>query len=170
MYKSYDSPTFHFLEIYNDDGVGMAFKVNSAGVLAMLKSKSAGCANTDISIPDILPDGTHIVEIGRCCVKGSFRKITVSDNIRVVQKEAFRNVSAEEIVWPASCIHVPNYCFFNSSVKKISNLNNIDSIGICAFSNIRNLSELDLSASPICFISSSAFNGLSNVRLPYYCQ
>ena len=169
MYKNYDTPTFHSLEVSSNDSVpGVVFKVDLKGTLVMLKNKDVENPNVCVHVPAILGDGTHITAIGKRCVKGSFKRIVISDSIRTIHEEAFRSASVDEIIWPGSCTCVPDYCFFNCFAKKILNLRSVSNIGICAFSNMRNLEELDLSFSPVNFIGLGAFNGISNVNLPYY--
>ena len=46
---------------------------------------------------------------------------------------AFEGATADSIIWPTDCSYIPNLCFFNSSVKSISNLNNVKTIGERAF-------------------------------------
>lgn len=123
----------------------------------------------DFTIPKILPNGTRINALGCGFCMGSFKSITVSDNI-AINRGAFLNADAESIILPPSCTSIPDSCFCGSNVKSISGLGQISEIGELAFKSMNNLNEIDLSESHVVFIGPDAFDESCIVRLPYYYQ
>lgn len=80
---------------------------------------------------------------------------------------AFEGAIAGNIVWPTACSHIPDLCFFNSSVKGISNLDNIKTIGERAFCGMHEGECIDFSSSPVVYAGNDAFNCSRDFKLPY---
>lgn len=144
---------------------GVKFKVDGNGCLRELRSKG-GCPS--VIIPRILPNGIEIKSIGSDFVRDEFETITISDDISVIECGAFRVSPVNKVVWSSSCPVIPDSCFHFSSLREITNLNNVTEIGQDAFLNTHNLKSIDLSSSLISFVDSWTFGKNCDVKLPYY--
>lgn len=154
-----------YIEIKVNKTQCVGFKVNSKGVLKRIVNFGD---RVDVNIPSVLPDGTQIKAIDTefCC--GLFGRVTISDDIAEIRKEAFGHAKVHEVVWPAACTKVPELCFFMSGVRKIHNLNRIIDIEDYAFWGADELKEVDISDAPVSFVAHCGLLASCPIRLPYY--
>ena len=118
------------IEFHVDEGI-------YSGILRHIKNMTI--ERKDVSIPDILPDGTKITALGLGFCKGGgvFGKISVSDNICKIHNFAFWAADVESIVWPSGCKTIPASCFSECTAKSISGLDAVQTVDSHAFENSR---------------------------------
>lgn len=88
----------------------------------------------DVVIPHTLKNGEEIKTLGSAFCQGKYGKITISDKIGNVERNAFEWADVEEVHWSYGCRIIPVDCFRNSKIRKISNIDNVVEIWSGAFS------------------------------------
>lgn len=92
--------------------------------------------NENIYIPRVLSDGTEIKSIGYgFCSGGAIGKLTIDSAISDIQAGAFMDADCTEVVWPDACNVIPNSCFKDSIVQRVTNIDHVTSVGHGAFAN-----------------------------------
>lgn len=109
---------------------GVDFVISPGGVLTRMMHFSQP---VDCHIPSVFPTGERITALGGGFVWGTFGCITIDDSISVIRQAAFQNAHVHKVVWPKSCEEIPPYCFDESIIEEISNIENIKSIAAYAF-------------------------------------
>lgn len=90
----------------------------------------------DVFIPHQFPSGEEINDIGNNFIRGAkegLHKVTIDNRISMIYPFAFQDANVDEVVWPASCLEIPQGCFECSSVCKVSNIDNVVRIKDAAF-------------------------------------
>lgn len=135
----------------------------------------------DAYIPKKLSDDVEIYAIGKHFCKGRYGKITIDNDITKIGQEAFYYCFAEEIVWSNGCNIIPERCFKDSIIGRISNIDNVEIIEQRAF-DTSSIKELDWPSScdvipRYCFNNSMLehISGINNVKSIYdsafaYCD
>lgn len=91
----------------------------------------------EIIVPHKFPTGQIIKTVGDndvAFIVGHHKRIVFSDGIRCFSKKAFLQRRIDEVVLPQTCIAIPERCFLDAHIKKISGAENIQEIGNGAFS------------------------------------
>ena len=149
---------------------GISFVINDSHVLTNMINCGIG-KRRDISIPKQFPSGEVIKCLGfRFCV-GEFGLVDVANGIRYVHSEAFAQSDVREVNWPSGCKRIPEDCFKNSNIEKITGIEKVTEIDAGAFCCTK-LKELswphDCKIIPWgCFASSkiSALSGIEGVEV-----
>lgn len=90
----------------------------------------------EIIIPDVFPEnGLSVTAVGKTFCRDKFPKITLPNTINRFCRNAFSGACAEEIVWPSNCYSIPDSCFLNSEIKRISNIDHVTDVGNSAFAD-----------------------------------
>lgn len=87
----------------------------------------------DVFIPHKFPSGDVINTIANGYCFGKYNRIVIDDDISEIEGFSFSNSFITEVVWPASCDFIPEGCFAESTIKKVSNIEHVTSIGDSAF-------------------------------------
>lgn len=122
---------------------GISFTINDSHVLTQMVNPEVPNVGKrqDVSIPKQFPSGEVIKCLGaRFCI-GEFGVVNVANGIRYVHPEAFLKADVKEVNWPSGCRTIPEACFKNSEVEKITNIEKVTEIGVGAFSGTK-LKEL----------------------------
>lgn len=92
------------------------------------------CSETipELFIPHFLPTGERIDYLSKCFCGLPVDKVVIDDGI-LVEDRAFYKAKIKEVVWPKSCTAIPNSCFMESFVEKVSNIEDVTKIGLGAF-------------------------------------
>lgn len=145
---------------------GIKFKLNDAEVLVEMVNND--CGERDVFIPSVFPTGERICAIGHDFCKGSYLTITIDDNISEIEDAAFKYAFADEVVWSSSCKTIPADCFFDSRIKRVTNIENVEVVGSRAFNNfyIRKVSwPLNCKKIPkYCFKALDSISGIEDVE------
>lgn len=114
-----------------------------------------------------MPDGStekyHIDSLGRCVFdRCTCQTMIISDDIKQIDSEAFKNSLIFHVKWPKSCDHISAECFSGSYVESISGIESILEIDNSAFYNARYLESIDLPKGLI-QIGANAFKRCKNL-------
>lgn len=101
----------------------------------------------------------------RCRISSLYGHYGVS----FIDESAFEQCTIKEFYWPDRCTEIPDRCFYYSRLSKIKNISHVLAIGTKAF-DCSNVMNLDLSDSCVQRIGEFAFDAMSKVILPYYCN
>lgn len=118
--------------IKNINYQGVTFKIDDKHQLSKLYIRAGQKEPTEVFIPRYLPTGDRIdyLTYEFCDVKAE--KIIIDDDIQV-KKHAFFQSEVKEVVWPKGCTEIPDYCFLNSYVERVTNIQDVTKIGAGAF-------------------------------------
>lgn len=140
---------------------GFRFTVSHTGILTCLAC-TPGNWDKDVYIPSAFPTGEHITAIGEEAFlnsRGSYKKVTIDNNISTIAPGAFKKASIDTVVWPASCNIIPEFCFYEASIKSVINTENVTVVERGAFtsSSIKTFKWPSLCSviPPTCFYDSS---------------
>lgn len=88
-----------------------------------------------VCIPRTLSGNVEIKAIGPNFCEGEYNKITIDNKIKEVRSDAFRLANVREVVWSSGCDAIPTFCFSDSAITVLSNIEHVKYIGNYAFSN-----------------------------------
>ena len=92
--------------------------------------------NANLTIPSIMPDGTIIKSISHDAFErnGTMKwgAIEVGQGIKLMPG-SFESMDADLIILPKGITEIPNNCFAYSSIKRIDNMEQVETIGRSAF-------------------------------------
>ena len=125
------------VKVFQDD---VEFLVSKDGMLRgifTLKNQEA----REIIIPEMFEPGKYITSIGSNVCYREFEKIIIPNTVTTIMPQAFNEATVGEVVWSSSCKEIPEDCFRGSSITKISNIEDVEKVGVGAFkdSNIREM-------------------------------
>jgi hypothetical protein len=83
--------------------------------------------------------------VGERCCSCRIENLILSDGIKRICNDAFYSSDIDMVHWPASCNKIEHSMFRDSSIKSITNLEHIKSIGVQAFcgcAQLKDISEL----------------------------
>lgn len=86
-------------------------------------------------IPHTFSTGEKIESIGLQVCVGKFNKIIISDEITKITDGAFQRADVFRVVWSKGCKVIPEYCFRESALKRIENIDDVEEIQKGAFSD-----------------------------------
>lgn len=109
---------------------GVDFIINDQGVL--LRMINTG-ERRDITIPDRFKSGEEIKYIAREFCAGRFGRVIISDKITDIFNYAFTMADVFEVKWSKGCKQIPQGCFSESTLEAITNIEDVEEIGIAAF-------------------------------------
>ena len=88
---------------------------------------------SEIFIPHELPSGDRIDFLDEYVIQDDhFNKVTVDEGINL-RPYAFSWADIDEVVLPLTCEIIPEYCFLDSKVKRVSGVDNVAIIEKSAF-------------------------------------
>lgn len=117
---------------------GVIFEVDNEKLVSLTNN----CTAKTVVIPRKLAFGIEITSIGNNVCKGVFEKITISDEITDISESAFAYSMVEEVCWSKGCRTIPKYCFFNSIVKIVSGIENVETVEEHAFMDTHYLEKI----------------------------
>ena len=140
---------------------GFRFTISHTGVLTCLAC-TPGNWGKDVYIPSAFSTGERITVIGEEAFldsRGSYKEVTIDNNISTIVPGAFKKASIDTVVWPASCKTIPKYCFYQASIKSVINTENVTVVerGAFEYSSIKTFKWPSLCPviPPSCFCGTS---------------
>lgn len=125
----------------------------------------------NLTIPHEFSDGTTIDSIYLEEFSGSFGKVVISDGIKKIGDSSFMGSSIFELMWPASCPEIPEYCFYNSEIETVTGIENVTVLKEGAFCQ-SSLAEIKGEFASLKEIGPYAFQGsnLKTFEIPESCS
>lgn len=109
---------------------GVDFIIDDQGVL--LRMVNTG-ERRNITIPDRFKSGDEIKSIANNFCAGRFGHVVISDKITDISYRAFMMANVFEVKWSKGCKKIPECCFSESTLEAITNIEDVEEIGIAAF-------------------------------------
>ena len=123
-------------------------------------------SETELVLPDAIPDGTVIREIGEAAFSGAqFTAVTLPGQLKVVGDDAFSHCTElTEISLPATVTTIERDAFNDcTALRRVNIPDTVAAIGPWAFANCENVTAVTLPAGMTAF-GTSAFANCGNLR------
>ena len=109
---------------------GIEFRVDGTGTLVKMINRGKA---KDVFIPYELPTGKRISTIWDGFCQGKYLTITIDNRISLMCCNAFSFADVQKVVWPSSCKTIPAWCFSQSKIEILDNIDNVENIAEGAF-------------------------------------